>query len=331
VILGDAPAVAGNDVAASASSVVIVGIRRLIQMPITAPNRTLPACMEGSIRSAPKHPRMRLRIAMAISGLLISSATLAAQSETVAHVHVLDTLPIPSFEPGDVVIRPGDSVNWDNHAPRVHTVTHTGCPRIDTRNDSSACAFDTARDRGSDLDPGTEFTVTFPTPGVFQYVCAIHRFGGTITVLSGEAALPDLTVEALSAHPTPLGTSLRIEATLKNIGPGASAASRLRFEIRSLPDGAWQRFGDVAAPVLGPGQQVTLNQDLTTLNKVGDFEVRAVADGASTIVETDESNNARAEALSILLPQGTLPGVALPDPPTPQPVTTRLPSPRPSP
>lgn len=268
-----------------------------------------------------------LTAAMIASGLLPG----AADAATTAHVHVLDTLPIPSFSPGDVVILPGDSVNWDNHATRIHTVTDVDCPRIDLRNPPEACAFDTLRDRGADLDPGATFTVTFPTPGVFDYVCAIHRFGGRITVLDQSGALPDLVVDAITMHPTPLGTSKRIEAVVGNDGAGTAPGTRLHFEIRSSGSDTWSRFGDVEVGPLAPGQRRTLNEDLTTFNKVGDFEIRVVADGAGSAVESDEGNNIRTAPLSLVLPPGTIDGVALPDPPAPQPISTRLPSPLPTP
>lgn len=271
-----------------------------------------------------------MRAIVFAAGLLAAGLPAPAPAATTAHVHVLDTLPIPSFAPEEVVIRPGDTVTWDNHAPRIHTVTHTGCPRIDLRNPPESCAFDTLRDRGEDLNPGDVSAVTFAQPGIFDYVCAIHRFGGRVTVLDAAGAMPDLVVDAVRSHPTPLGTSRRIEAVVGNDGDASAPATRLHFEIRSRGGAEWRRFGDVAVGPLSPGQRRTLNQDLPTFNKLGDFEIRVVADGAGTLVEADEENNERIATLSLLLPEGTLPGVALPDPPKPEPVTTRLPSPSPT-
>lgn len=273
---------------------------------------------------------MRSKLVACLAMLAVAQAG-AAPAATTAHVHVLDTLPTPSFAPAEVVIRPGDAVNWDNHATRIHTVTHAACPRIDLRNDPAGCFFDTFRDRGADLDPGATFTVAFPSPGIFEYVCAIHRFGGRITVLSEDGTLPDLVIDAVSVHPAPLGTSRRIEAIVGNDGAASAPASRAHFEIRPLGSEAWSRFGDVEVGSLAPGQRRTLNQDLTTFNKLGDFELRVVADGAGSLAEGDETNNAASAAFSVLLPPGTLPGIALPDPPPPQPVSTRLPSPLPTP
>ncbi len=265
------------------------------------------------------------------ASLLVAALPSAAPAATTAHVHVLDTLPTPTFSPDDVVIRPGDSVHWDNHAPRVHTVTHAACPRIDLRNPPEGCLFDTERDLGSDLAPGDEFSVTFENPGIFDYVCAIHRFGARITVLDAEGTLPDLVVDAVSVHPTPLGASHRVEAVVGNDGEASAPRTRLHFEIRPRGGGTWSRFGDVEVGTLSPGQRRTLNQDLTTFNKIGDFEIRAVADGAGTSVEGEETNNEAGTFLSVLLPEGAAPGVALPDPPPPEPVTTRIPSPLPLP
>ncbi|MFP5223938.1 MAG: CARDB domain-containing protein [Actinomycetota bacterium] len=253
------------------------------------------------------------------------------QHPVTAHVHTLDTLPIPSFSPTDVVIRVGDSVRWDNHAPRVHTVTHERCPRLDMRNDPADCVFDTLRDRGEDLGTGDEFTVTFDVAGIYPYQCAIHRFGGTITVLDGSGALPNLIVDQISFHQTPLGTSVRVKALVSNIGEAAAPGSRVHFDYRPVGATEWTRFGDAEISALLAGGQVEVNQDWTTFNKVGDFEVRVGADGAESLVESDETDNSAEAAYAILLPEGTLPGVGLPDPPSPQPVTTRIPSPLPTP
>jgi plastocyanin len=269
-------------------------------------------------------------VALAV-GVAAQPASSDEQRPTTAHVHALDTLPIPSFSPREVVIRLGDSVEWDNHAPRIHSVTHERCPRLDLRNDPAWCVFDTLRDKGKDLATGDSFTVKFDIAGIYPYQCAIHRFGGTITVLDGSGALPNLIVSDISFHDTPLRTSKRVRAVVNNIGETGAPGSRVHFEYRSLGGTEWTRFGDAEIPALLAGSQIEVNQDWTTFNKIGDFEVRVIADGAGTVVESDESDNSNDARHAILVPEGTLPGIGLPDPPPPQPVTTRIPSPLPTP
>lgn len=262
--------------------------------------------------------------------LLVPAPATLAQAAVTAHVHTLDTLPIPSFSPADVSIRVGDRVEWDNHAPRVHTVTHDRCPRVDLRNDPSWCEFDTLRDRGSDLSTGATFVVTFDQPGIYSYVCAIHRFGGQITVLGETGALPNLRIGEISFNATPLGTSRRVQAEIVNAGEAAASGSRVYFASRPRGGDAWTRFGDVEIGPLSAGETRLVNQDWPTFNKIGDFEIRVSADGAATVLESDETDNSKRAEIAVLVPEGTLPGASLPDPPPPEPLSTRVPSPSPS-
>lgn len=290
--------------------------------PMTPFSRRVASARIGSA----VRPLAVLALAISVIGGAEGGSPADAADPTVAHVHVLDTLPIPTFSPAQVVIRPGNRVEWDNHAPRIHTITHTLCPRIDSRNDEATCLFDTTRDLGHDLGTGDRFEVTFETPGIYEYLCAIHRFGGQITVLAEDPPLPDLVVDALDVHPTPLGLSRRVRAVVRNAGDGVAPESRVRFSYRGA-DGEWVLFGDVEIPALSRGQAIEINQDWTTINRIGDFALLATSDGASSVVEVNESNNDRTTSVSILVPEDTLPGRSLPDPPQPEPVTTRLPEP----
>lgn len=268
-------------------------------------------------------PRVMLVVVLLLAGSPVSAP---AQEHSVAHVHTLDTLPMPSFTPAEVTIKAGDAVEWDNHALRIHSVTHARCPRIDQRQSPEGCKFDTERDRGADLNTGDTFRVSFETTGIFPYLCAIHRFGGTITVLGEGSPLPDLTIESLEVHATPFGTSRRVEALVANLGEGVAQASRVHFLYRPLGSASWTLFGDAEIGPLGPGERLAVNQDWSVLTKVGDYEVRAVADGASTVAESDEQNNSSERAVAVLLPAGTVPGAPLPDLPKPSPITTQLPT-----
>lgn len=64
-----------------------------------------------------------------------------------------------SFFPNNLSVKVGTTVKWTNSV--VDGIDHTT-----TANDKS---FDSAV-----LKPGASFTQTFTTPGVFQYICALH-------------------------------------------------------------------------------------------------------------------------------------------------------------
>ncbi len=75
------------------------------------------------------------------------------------------------FTPATLTVKAGASVTWVNKDPVTHTVTSTSVP-------SGAKGFDSG-----DLPYGYPFTVTFTTPGTYQYYCSIHPImTGTIVV-----------------------------------------------------------------------------------------------------------------------------------------------------
>lgn len=249
--------------------------------------------------------RTELLLACAIAAAAV--AGLPARAAQVAHVHVLDTVPIPSFDPSAVSIRLGDTVEWDNHADRLHTVTNVTCKRADARYDD--CEFDSV----FSLTPGTTFTHTFARAGIFDYKCTIHGFTGRISVLDDPGALPNLTVEQLAAHETTLRTSKRLEALVANDGAAPALETKIRFQYRNV-DGSWVDIGEPTVPVLNAGASISINQDWPTFDKIGDFPVRVIADASRTIVESSEDDNETQIVVPVLTPPGLLPGIAPPYP-----------------
>jgi plastocyanin len=92
----------------------------------------------------------------------------AAQSQKVVKVSIRDFY----FEPSQLIIEPGTTVQWVNEGATQHTVFAT----------SPAGAF-----LSETLNPGESFTYTFPQrfprpspdrstvqPGTFRYICKIH-------------------------------------------------------------------------------------------------------------------------------------------------------------
>ncbi len=78
-------------------------------------------------------------------------------------------IPAIEFDPAEVTVKVGDTVEWTNSDDIPHTVTKDGGPGADF-------------DSGS-LDAGATFEQTFDEPGTVDYVCTIHPGqAGTVTV-----------------------------------------------------------------------------------------------------------------------------------------------------
>ena len=71
------------------------------------------------------------------------------------------------FDPDEVTVEQGASVEWTNEDDRAHTVT----------------ADDELFDSGA-VEPGESFLFTFETPGTYVYGCSLHPggMGGRVTV-----------------------------------------------------------------------------------------------------------------------------------------------------
>jgi plastocyanin len=86
----------------------------------------------------------------------------AGAESAVTEVAVVDV----AFEPEDIEVPVGTTVDWINDDPFAHTVT----------------ANDGAFDSGT-MDAGQTFSQTFDEPGTFDYFCAIHpSMTGTVTI-----------------------------------------------------------------------------------------------------------------------------------------------------
>ncbi len=106
-------------------------------------------------------------LSVAVLALLIGAATAGAQRQKVVTVAIYDFY----FEPSQLIVEPGTTVQWVNEGTTQHTVLAT----------SPAGAF-----RSGTLYPGESFTHTFPQrlpkaspdrttkPGTYEYLCEIH-------------------------------------------------------------------------------------------------------------------------------------------------------------
>ncbi|MHB8634739.1 MAG: CARDB domain-containing protein, partial [Thermoplasmatota archaeon] len=97
-----------------------------------------------------------------------------------------------------------------------------------------------------------------------------------------------------------------LKVTVTNQGNGSAAASTLRL----LVDGTL--LADFATPALAPGASATFNQTLTL--GIGAHPVRALADQANAVPESNESNNEADMTIHVN-----------PPPTTPAPVATTQP------
>ena len=72
-----------------------------------------------------------------------------------------------AYSPADLTVAKGAAVKFSNGDSTNHTATATDASALDTGT----------------IAPGKSKTVTFETPGTFQYFCAFHPFmKGTIVV-----------------------------------------------------------------------------------------------------------------------------------------------------
>jgi amicyanin len=115
--------------------------------------------------------RARLPMLLLIGAAVLLVAPLGTRAAT-HEVTIADF----AFAPQELTITAGDTVTWTNTDPLIHTATSTGG------------AFDSG-----DIDTGESFSLTFTTPGTYDYLCTPHPImTGRIVVLAaaGPAATP---------------------------------------------------------------------------------------------------------------------------------------------
>jgi plastocyanin len=150
-------------------------------------------------------------LALLVLFLLMSAATAGAQSQEAVTVSIRDFY----FEPSQLVIEPGTTVQWVNKGTTQHTVFAT----------SPAGTF-----LSGTLNPGESFTYTFPQrfprpspdrstvqPGVFRYICKIHpEMKGS--VILGEPQREATTVEQPPPDQQPPATVPQPPTTIPKTG-----------------------------------------------------------------------------------------------------------------
>ena len=127
------------------------------------------------MRTAKRLAHLTALLSVAVLALLIGAATAGAHRQKVVTVTIRDFY----FEPSQLIVEPGTTVQWVNEGTTQHTVLAT----------SPAGAF-----RSGTLHPGESFTHAFPqrfpkaSPdsrtrrGTYEYLCEIHpRMRASVT------------------------------------------------------------------------------------------------------------------------------------------------------
>lgn len=112
--------------------------------------------------------RLRILLLATASALLLSSVPVAPARGATHAVAIADF----AFGPATLTITAGDTVVWTNEDAMIHTAT------------SVSGAFDSG-----DLDQGESYSLTFTTPGTYDYLCTPHpSMTGRIVVVAAAAA-----------------------------------------------------------------------------------------------------------------------------------------------
>ncbi|HLI14152.1 MAG TPA: plastocyanin/azurin family copper-binding protein [Alphaproteobacteria bacterium] len=86
-----------------------------------------------------------------------------------------------SYDPANVTIRAGQTVEWRNTSIITHTVTDDPA-RARKADDAGVPAGGQAFDSG-DIPPGQVYSHAFTVPGTYRYFCAHHEQGGMLGVV----------------------------------------------------------------------------------------------------------------------------------------------------
>jgi plastocyanin len=227
-----------------------------------------------------------LLLALAIVPL---APAIASPAPLAAEVHIENF----AFNPQTIHVLQGESITWDNRDGAPHTVT---------ANDGSF--------HSGNLNQGQTYTRAFPDLGTTPYHCAIHPSMTGTVVVSDPQASPDLVVGTISFVDTTPGLVKRVDVQVRNLGQGLAGASVL--EVAYLYQGQRLVIGTAEVPALGPDSSAVASVHWDTRLKVGDFDLRALADATGAVAEDDEANNEGRAVASVLVTG--VPGVDLRDP-----------------
>lgn len=175
-----------------------------------------------------------------VAAAIVALALLLAPAVAGAATQPVD-VGFDAFSPSQLDLLPGETVDWSNGSPRVHTVT------------SDSGLFDTG-----ELLPGADFTRRFDDPGAYAYHCTIHA--GMV----GEVDVRRVILGPLPTAVVPAGERVEIE------GRTADVTRPVAIQ-RSVGGGAFAMVA-TASPALDGSWRATMAADRTA-------DVRAVSGG----------------------------------------------------
>src|ERR1700740_1258444 len=115
-----------------------------------------------------------LLILLFAGALLLTEAAKSGAAQPPVIVKMLDAP--PSFQPAQVTIKVGETVEWQNVGNEVHHATSDPSLAIkgaDVTDPPGAKPFDSGF-----LKPGQSFSLTFSVPGTYRYTCVVHEAKG---------------------------------------------------------------------------------------------------------------------------------------------------------
>ena len=122
-----------------------------------------------------------------------------------------------AFSPATLTITAGDTVTWTNEDAVAHTATGTNA------------GFDSG-----DLEQGESFSLTFTTPGTYDYLCTPHPSMTGQIVAQAAAAAPSASAPAGGPLPDVAMTAER-DGPFVVLGAVALAAAAMLLIRRTAP------------------------------------------------------------------------------------------------
>ena len=176
-----------------------------------------------------------------IVALLAGIAALGAESHVTHAANTVNvfagggqgTISVETFRPNTVTIIAGDTVKWTNPYGEIHTVTFQNgqtLPDLIVNGDinpaiaapSGPTTFDPKKLSNSGiLEQGGTYSLTFSTPGIYQYLCVIHPgMVGSVQVLpsgnTGASTQANIDAQAKSQLDSAIAAGNASVAAVKN-------------------------------------------------------------------------------------------------------------------
>ncbi|OMG01070.1 discoidin domain-containing protein [Paenibacillus sp. FSL R7-0337] len=194
-----------------------------------------------------------------------------------------------------IVLKLNPAAEWATRTQNIQVLGH---------NQSTTTFSSLVSAQSYNFNPASGNTVTIPV------TATVKRLQLSITANSGApagqiaefqvygtpAANPDLTITGMSWTPaSPVETgSVTLNATVKNIGNAAAAATTVNFYLNN------ELAGSAPVTALAAGASASVSYNAGTLT-AGTYPLSAKVDEASQIIEQNESNNSYTNPASLVI------------------------------